>query len=214
MLNKGLKSSYIDSMSELKSTRILMCPHCGNQTPHTLLFEHEYSGTYYNEDGSPSEGLDPPSLYTLFESGTCHDISPYDGIAPAGFDCRSLVYPQGSRLHESVPNSVAFNFEEAKRIQNISPNGFAVLVHRALEAMCDDRGVPAGTLAKRLAVLAGKGEIPPVLAEMTSVLRSIGNSGAHNTTQKVTVPITWATDQFFPCACRICLCGSVPATTV
>jgi|SRR5579872_3224247 len=184
-------------MAESQNTRILICPHCGNQTPHTLIFEHEYSSVYYNKDGSPSHGPDPPSLYSLFECATCHDVSLYDGIEPAGFDCASLVYPQGGRLHESVPNSVASNFEEAKRIQNISPNGFAVLVRRSLEAMCDDRGVPAGTLAKRLAVLAGKGEIPPVLAEMTSVLRSIGNSGAHNTTQKLTVPMTWAMDEFF-----------------
>jgi hypothetical protein len=184
-------------VSESKNTRILICPHRGNETPHTLLFEHEYNDTFYNKDGSPSEGPDPPSVYSLFECGTCHNISLYDGIAPAGFGRASLVYPQGIRLHKSVPNSVASNFEEAKRIQKISPNGFAVSVRRALEAMCSDRAVPAGTLAKRLAVLADKGEIPPVLAEMTSVLRSIGNSGAHNTTQTVTVPMTWAMDEFF-----------------
>lgn len=184
-------------MSESDNTRILVCPHCGNQTPHKQVFEHEYDSVCYNEDGTPSEGPDPPSIYTIFECGTCHNISLYDGFAPAGFDRASLVYPQGSQLHESVPRPVASNFEEAKRIQNISPSGFAVLVRRALEAMCDDRGVPGGILAKRLAVLASKGEIPPVLAEITSVLRSLGNSGAHNTTHKVTVPMTWAMEEFF-----------------
>jgi hypothetical protein len=92
---------------------------------------------------------------------------------------------------------VASNFQEAKRIQNISPNAFAVLMRRGLEAMCDERAVAAGNLAKRLEVLAKKGEIPPVLAEITGVLRTLGNSGAHNTNQTVTVPMTWAMEEFF-----------------
>lgn len=178
-------------------SRILICPHCGNQTPHKVVFEHQYDSRYYNEDGSPSQGPDPPSIYTVFECGTCHDISLYDGPLPPGFDFATLVYPDRASLHESVPRSVASNFEEAKRIQNISPNAFAALVRRAVEAMCDDRGVPRGVLAKRLETLANKGEIPPVLAEITSVLRSLGNSGAHSTTQKVTVPMTWAMEEFF-----------------
>ena len=36
-----------------------------------------------------------------------------------------------------------------------------------------------------------------MLAEITSVLRSLGNSGAHNTKQRVTVPMTWAMEEFF-----------------
>lgn len=49
----------------------------------------------------------------------------------------------------------------------------------------------------RLKSLAEKGEIPPVLVEVTNVLRTLGNSGAHNTEQKVTVPMTWQMDKFF-----------------
>lgn len=178
-------------------SRVLVCPHCGNRTPHKLVFTHEYPEIYYNVDGTPSEGPDPPSEYAVYECGTCHDISLFSYPAVMGFDYGSLVYPPGNDLHESVPLSVARNFQDAKRIQNISPNGFAVLVRRSLEAMCDDRSVPAGTLAKRLETLAKSGEIPPVLAEITAVLRILGNSGAHNTDQNVTVPMTWAMDQFF-----------------
>src|SRR5580693_313836 len=99
-----------------EKSRVLVCPHCGNQTPHKLVFEHEYEGAYYNADGTPSKGPDPPSVYMAFECATCHDISLYDGPAPAGFDCATLVYPQGDSLHESVPPSVASNFQEGKRI--------------------------------------------------------------------------------------------------
>ena len=84
-------------------------------------------------------------------------------------------------MDESVPSAVANNYREAKAVQNVSPNAFAVLIRRALEAMCDDRGVPTGRLQQRLEQLAKRGEIPPILAEITSVLRTLGNSGAHNT---------------------------------
>ena len=71
------------------------------------------------------------------------------------------------------------------------------LIRRALEALCDDRKVAPGTLHSRLASLANKGEIPPVLVEITSVLRTLGNSGAHNTEQKVKAPMNWRMDTFF-----------------
>jgi hypothetical protein len=178
-------------------TIVLVCPSCGNRTPHRVVFVHEHIGTWYNTDGTISDGSEPPSIYTVFECATCHDISLYEHLEPLDFDGATLLYPKGDSLHKSVPLQVASNFSEAKRIQTVSPNAFAVLVRRALEAVCDDRKVPPGTLAKRLAALAKKGEIPPVLAEISSVLRSLGNSGAHNTNQRVTVPMTWAMDEFF-----------------
>lgn len=54
-----------------------------------------------------------------------------------------------------------------------------------------------GPLHNRLEQLAKRGEIPPVLAEMTTVLRVLGNAGAHNSAQKITVPLTWVMDEFF-----------------
>ena len=178
-------------------TQILVCPSCRNRTPHKLVFQHECVGTWYSSDGSISKGPDPASVYTIFECATCTEISLYTYLEPLGFESATLAYPTGDSLHESVPKEVASNFREAKRIQTISPNGFAVLVRRALEALCDDRKVPQGSLGKRLAALANKGEIPPILAEISSVLRSLGNSGAHNMNQRVTVPMTWAMDEFF-----------------
>jgi hypothetical protein len=178
-------------------TEVLVCPSCGNRTPHKLVFQHEHVGTWYSSDGSVTDGDDPTSIYTVFECATCHDISLYSYLEPVGFESATLLYPKGDALHKSVPPQVVSNYSEAKRIQTISPNAFAMLMRRSLEALCDDRGAPPGVLAKRLEALVAKGEIPPVLAEITSVLRSLGNAGAHNTSQRVTVPMTWAMDEFF-----------------
>jgi hypothetical protein len=86
---------------------------------------------------------------------------------------------------------------EAAQIQNIAPNAYAVMLRRALEALCDDREIEDGVLQVRLAALARRGEIPPVLAEMTAVLRVLGNAGAHSSAQNISVPLTWGMDDFF-----------------
>jgi hypothetical protein len=177
--------------------RVVLCPHCGNRTPHKLVFEHTYTTVWYGSDGKPSEGPDPASVYLIFECSTCHDISLYDYVEFENEEDAALRYPKGDTLDKSVPTSVANNYREAKRVQQVSPNAFAVLIRRALEAMCDHRGIPTGRLQQRLEELARRGEIPPVLAEITSVLRTLGNSGAHNTNQNVTVPMTWKMDEFF-----------------
>jgi hypothetical protein len=181
---------------KIGESRVLVCPHCGNRTPHKFVFEHTYTAMWYGSDGKPSDEPSPESVYYIYECATCNDLSLYEGIPESG-NPPTLGFPKGDTLDNSVPECVACNYREAKRVQIVSPNAFAVLIRRSLEAMCDDRGIPAGRLQFRLEELAKRGEIPPVLAEITSVLRTLGNSGAHNTDQNVTVPMTWPMDKFF-----------------
>ncbi|HKP04676.1 MAG TPA: DUF4145 domain-containing protein [Chthoniobacterales bacterium] len=164
-------------------------------TPHKEVFRHSYIGDWYNSKGEPME--DPPeSCYIGFSCSTCGDLSIYESVDDAG-EIGSLVFPADVALDKSIPEIVAENYRESKRVQKVSQNAFAVLMRRALEALCDDRKVPSGTLHTRLKHLANTGEIPPTLVDITSVLRTLGNSGAHNTEQKVTVPMTWQMDKFF-----------------
>ncbi len=88
-------------------------------------------------------------------------------------------------------------YDEASRIKTLAPNAFAVQIRRALEALCDDRGATASNLQKRLESLVKKGEIPPVLAEMTAIVRLLGNVGAHPSEERVRPTDTWVIDDFF-----------------
>lgn len=107
------------------------------------------------------------------------------------------MWPQKKTLHQVVPKHIRQVYEEAASIQQLSSDAFAVQIRRALEAICDDRGVGQRTLHAALKELAGKGEIPPVLAEFTDVLRLLGNIGAHWTGQRVHPLQTHALDDFF-----------------
>jgi hypothetical protein len=152
-------------------------------------------GDWYSSKGELVP-FSPPSYYTGLSCMTCGDLSIYDSLDDSQ-ELGSLVFPADVALDKSIPEIVAENYRESKRVQKASPNAFAVLMRRALEALCDDRKAPSGKLHARLKHLADKGEIPPILVEITSVLRTLGNSGAHSTEQKVTVPTTWQMDKFF-----------------
>jgi hypothetical protein len=180
--------------------RTAFCPHCGNFAPQKLLFTHSYYQTVYELTGEELDDL-MPAEYFVATCETCHELLLYyaDCGTPdeAKFERATLQYPKPPRLHKSVPQTIVKSYLEAVRIRTIAPNAYAVMLRRALEALCDNRSIPKGMLQARLKSLADQGEIPPVLAEMTTVLRVLGNAGAHNDSQKITVPMTWGMDDFF-----------------
>jgi hypothetical protein len=108
-----------------------------------------------------------------------------------------IQWPNPNQLHESVPESIRTIYDEAIRIRLLAPNAFAVQIRRALEAMCKDRGAKKGVLQVMLKELASRGEIPPVLAEMTDVLRLLGNIGAHASDESITPSQARAINEFF-----------------
>jgi hypothetical protein len=154
--------------------------------------------TWYSSDGSPGEDDGPECEAVVCICETCNDVLLYNGVSESETgDWPSLSYPQSPSLHESVPDRIRAVYEEASRIKRQAPNAFAVMIRRALEEICDDRKVAPGTLAKRLKALVETGHLPPTLAEVTDVLRLLGNTGAHASTGSITAPQTWAMDDFF-----------------
>jgi hypothetical protein len=89
-----------------------------------------------------------------------------------------VLYPQAEKIPSGLPVKIKSAYREAARVKN-SPNAYAVLIGRLLEAVCEDRKAVGNTLAKKLDDLAARGEIPGPLAEITHNLRSLRNIGAH-----------------------------------
>jgi Domain of unknown function (DUF4145) len=181
--------------------KVGFCPHCGNRAPQNLLLKHSYTAdTYSVEDGRKNEA-DAPCEYFIAECATCNELLVYHSFAALvpdeDFTEADLVYPTSPELHASVPEIVRVCYSEAAKVKNAAPNAYAVMIRRSLEALCDDRKVAKGILQRRLAELVSRGEIPQTLAEMTTALRLLGNVGAHDTAQSVTLPMTWVIDEFF-----------------
>lgn len=172
------------------------CPHCGNTAPQQVVLRHPYESEWYDPEGKKVIEVAPECEAIVCICETCNEVLLYDGIAEGLAGWPPLQYPQSAELADSVPTSVREVYSEASRIKRTAPNAFAVMLRRALEAVCDDRGVDKGALAQRLRKLADRGEVPPLLAEVSDVVRFLGNIGAHASGMSVTPPDTWVLDDF------------------
>ncbi len=190
-------------MSELENAiqNIAFCPHCGNSTPQRLVFAHSYEGVGYDARTGAKDEYGIPCVYYIAICSTCNNLLLYhnfiDETDTEHFSEATLIHPSNHQLPSSVPDTVKQAYAEAVRIQRIAPNAYAVMLRRALEAVCDDRNVHDGSLQKRLAALVERGELPATLAEMTTMLRTLGNAGAHYTDKQITVQMTWGMNEFF-----------------
>jgi hypothetical protein len=151
-------------------------------------------------EGNRDDG-NVPAVYFVAECETCHELLVYlaEAYIPEDnmFPDAGLIWPDPGLLGRGVPDVVKEIYEEAARIRNLAPNAFAVQIRRALEALCDDREAKEGSLFDRLNDLAQKNEIPPVLSEMSDVLRLLGNIGAHASQQAVKPGHVRVIDEFF-----------------
>lgn len=180
---------------------IAFCPHCGNTAQQRVIYIHSYEGSGYDVQTGEKSEYGPPCTYYVAICSTCDDLLLYhnfiDEVPDEDFSKSTILYPDKHKLPEFVPDSIKQAYAEACRIQFLAPNAYAVMLRRALEAVCDDRSVPSGTLHKRLQVLVERGELPAKLAEMTTLLRTLGNAGAHHSSTPVIVPMTWGMNEFF-----------------
>jgi len=180
--------------------QIAFCPHCGNKASQRLIHSQHYDGQGFFFDGTPVPG-EIPSVCFVAECETCKKILLYGAeieIPKNEFFANAhLIWPDAGTLHPSVPKKIGEYYQEASRIKNLAPNAFAVQIRRSLEALCDDRGAKKGSLHNRLKALSNDGEIPSVLAEMTDVLRLIGNIGAHASEESVMPGHVQVIDDFF-----------------
>ena len=179
--------------------KVAYCPHCCNKAPQRLLHTQTYIRRIWGHAG---QELVRPGGTFVAECETCNQILLYD--SPGGdteeefveFVERNLIFPD-TGIDVSVPIPIARIYLEAKRIMWLAPNAFAGQIRRALEALCEDRGAKKGSLQVRLSHLADQGEIPDVLAEASDVLRLVGNTGAHASSDPVHPMLASAIDELF-----------------
>jgi hypothetical protein len=169
-----------------RKQEIAVCPHCGNKTTLVILRQTESIETFYNPE-NPSETDEITSYYYLVKCKTCKGISLYTDIDGMGLfpDTTHLCYPKPPRLGEGIPKAISALFEEALKIENLSPEAFVMLIRKVLEHICKDQKAKGKNLKEQIQSLGRQGIIPSTLLQMSEVLRLIGNIGAHDVTYKI-----------------------------
>jgi len=88
-------------------------------------------------------------------------------------------------------------YEQSWPLRHISPGAFAVQVRRALEFICNEQGATGGTLFEKLKALVANKTFPGHFAEMTDLMRKVGNLGAHAGDDEVDYWDAELLDEFF-----------------
>lgn len=177
---------------------VLYCPHCGNTSVQTCLLTQQFMDTFYTiPDGKKSQ---EPATYTVVRCETCNEILVYTehdyfsdhSETPFG----DLQFPKQSAFTDSVPDAVRNIYKEAVLVKNLSPTAYVILARRVLEEICSERGVKESNLASALEKLAKDNVIPKTLSDATTLIRLVGNAGAHASGTQITTPQVWAIDDF------------------
>jgi hypothetical protein len=189
-----------------KDTEILVCYHCANTVPQRRvasyrgqqLYEH-YNDERFNEDFA----------YDLYQCPTCQGISIYGGFVEyPKFETLSerRIYPRGSHLlperhkiasAECVPQHIIKLYEKIWPLRHVAPDAFAAQVRRALEFICRDQNAKGDNLFQQLKDLVARGTFPGYFAEITNLMRNVGNLAAHAGEQDIDFWDAELLDDFF-----------------
>ena len=162
---------------------ILTCPHCGNRTPMGLLnrYDKVTIDERYNAHYS--------DVFELFECPVCtgfhlfHTHWNTEESYPRDYDIYEdgkLLYPYTERLNLfALPKTVRGAYESASRVQNIDEASCVITLRRTLEMVCKDKGATNGQLHQKLNQLQQNGILPPLMGDISKVIKDIGNMAAH-----------------------------------
>lgn len=172
--------------------KVLTCHHCGNKTVMKEVAQYQYNDheeiwEYSFDPYRPIHVITYTKEWHLFLCPVCIKVTlesvDYNSeeTEPSGKPIYSekLLYPFETMEKNNIPPNVAGAYESALKVRQIDGAICAIAIRRTLEMMCKDKGEEGKNLYEMLKALSDKGILPPILNEMASVLRVIGNAAAH-----------------------------------
>ncbi|MCH8877154.1 MAG: DUF4145 domain-containing protein [Chloroflexi bacterium] len=175
---------------------IRLCPHCNNVAPHSLEADQRTFKQFSKMDDQVVEEF----TYHLIRCGTCSDLSLIGGFSielPQALAKYPLIHPKAHDFGSEVPEDIRKVYAEAYRIRKKAPNAYAGQIRRAMEYLCQDQEAEGRNLFQQLTSLAERGIIPPTLAEMSTLIRLLGNIGVHASDIEVDPIAAELIDEFF-----------------
>lgn len=160
--------------------QIIICPHCGNETPQVV----EYKTTSIERVSTGDGRTLPLENYNfLVRCKTCNEVSLYINweLAEDPYDLEDAycLYPRIEAIPSNVPDVIRQSYNEAKKVEKISPTAFVVLIGKSLECLCEDKKAKGNNLKNKLDDLAKEGVIPETLLKMAHGVRLLRNIGVH-----------------------------------
>ncbi|NHM29916.1 DUF4145 domain-containing protein [Neobacillus terrae] len=170
-------------------TEVKVCLHCGNKTQMELINSHEHEeGEFeYDDEQGPYQIGAYFEKYNFYKCPVCNRFTleleesntfyiESNGAMPV---TTKILYPAIETSLSKLPSGVKAAYQAAQKVRNIDGAICAIAIRRTLEKMCKDQGVTGRDLYTKLKQLSEKGIIPPILDEMSFLIKDIGNQAAH-----------------------------------
>lgn len=167
---------------------VLNCYHCGNKTQMKRLSHYHMKDNEMIWTSGHRISIDFYIDWDLYLCPVCGNetlvktVRNSENVDPVEMKLipdEMILYPSVSIDAGSIPDQVKKSFEAALRIKNLEGNLCAIGIRRTLEMMCKDKQAEGRDLYHKLKDLADKGMLPPIITEMATVLRELGNEAAH-----------------------------------
>lgn len=128
--------------------------------------------------------------YFLVQCKTCEKVSLYSNwevaADPYYLEEALCLYPKIEKISSSVPDIIRRSYNEAKKVEKISPAALVILIGKSLECLCEDKKAEGNNLKNKLDDLAKKGIIPKTLLKMGHSVRLLRNIGARPSDYDIT----------------------------
>lgn len=171
----------------MENREVMFCYHCGNKTSMDLV------SSYLNRitdvaviDIYPYQ-MTFDDNYAIYICPVCNESTikkyhtnseEYDTDGSPFVD-EKVLYPRIEVNMSYLPDNIQKSYEAALKVKHIDNAIAALSLRRTLEMVCKNKGITDGDLYKKLKQLSVKGFLPPILDEMASILRDVGNAAAH-----------------------------------
>lgn len=165
-------------MNEVRRKTFLLCSRCSLATVHTLQCSSESDFEHYDAEGYR---MVEPATYNVFQCDGCTQVSMYiwSAFHSPESEFGEQAYPPLLKEIPGVPSAVQFAYHQAEHVKSHSNAAYVVLARKVLEVIAKNRGIAERNLAHAMSVMAARGDIPPLLAEAATLIRTFGNAAAH-----------------------------------
>ena len=160
------------------------CPYCNSDKGIEFKCYSEYQDECFSMDLTCSDVYEHNGRMFVSECLNCGRLilsDDYGGeLEPELYDKTEVLYPKRIWNRQSLPPEVRSTYSNAKRIQSLNTEAFAMSIRKCIEIICKLHGIDNGSLNKKIKDLCDLLNLPELLSKAAHNIRLVGNEAAHD----------------------------------